>query len=167
MDFIIAFCDGASNPHSKRSGIGIVFFKPSDMFNPEDGKTLKTNVKPFHIISEEIFSNKLQTNSNKYPTNNEAEYQSLIKALEYSISNRVSKIYIYMDSKLVVEQVNGNWNINYPHLQLLKNRVDELKKNITLKLKHVKRNFNAHADKASKNPLSNNKSTYFDNWKIS
>src|SRR3954452_9501351 len=42
-------------------------------------------------------------------TNNDAEYAGLIVGLKYARHLGVQYIDIYSDSKLVVEQVNGNW----------------------------------------------------------
>ena len=42
-------------------------------------------------------------------TNNDAEYTGLIVGIKYAHHLGVRQIDIYSDSKLVVEQVNGNW----------------------------------------------------------
>ena len=42
-------------------------------------------------------------------TNNDAEYMGLIVGLKYATHLGVTQIDITSDSKLVVEQVNGNW----------------------------------------------------------
>jgi ribonuclease HI len=44
-------------------------------------------------------------------TNNDAEYMGLIVGLKYAISLGVDEIDITSDSKLVVEQVNGRWEV--------------------------------------------------------
>ena len=72
-------------------------------------------------------------------TNNEAEYDGLILALEKLPSfveeycKSKTRVMICMDSKLVVEQVNLNWKCKAEHLQPLHERVGyllaELKKN--------------------------------------
>lgn len=136
MDII--FCDGASNPHTKRAGIGCVWFNEEQFTNSKDPTTLIENSKPYKIVSEEI----------PYCTNNEAEYKSLIRALQ---ENSQANVTIFMDSKLIVNQVNGLWKINYPHLQKLNNTVKSLNKKFTLC--HVYRKYNTHADKASKDCL--------------
>lgn len=149
----VVFCDGASNPHTKRSGIGVVWFNDTQFHNPNDPTSLLPNQYPHKIISQEIFSSK------GYPTNNEAEYHSLIKALQES---KEQNIKIFMDSKLVVNQVNNLWKINYPHLLKLKKQVDTLRENTQCTIEHVLRQHNTHADKASKDCL---KKSYFDQWK--
>ena len=46
-------------------------------------------------------------------TNNDAEYMGLIVGLKYASHLGVTAIDIYSDSKLVVEQVNGNWRYRH------------------------------------------------------
>lgn len=144
---MIVYCDGASNPHSKRSGIGIVWFERDQLKDPNDGKTLLYHQTPQHIVSREI---KGSDTKYTYPTNNEAEYRALIVALEESMSMGLDEIIIYMDSNLVVNQVCDKWKINFPHLQKLKNQVDDYRNKIKFEVKHVRREYNTHADKASK-----------------
>jgi ribonuclease HI len=114
------YVDGAANMNIKRCGIGVVF---------ED-----------EIITEEI----------AYGTNNDAEYLGLICALERGIERGLAEIDVYMDSKLVVQQVKGNWRINFPHLLAHNNRVKELGKQIKFSVSHVRREFNDEADYWSK-----------------
>jgi ribonuclease HI len=47
-------------------------------------------------------------------TNNVAEYMGLIVGSKYAHHLGVEKLDIFSDSKLVVEQVNGNWRIDSP-----------------------------------------------------
>ena len=59
-------------------------------------------------------------------TNNLAEYSALGKALLYLIdSHWVGNLTMYGDSKLVVEQVNGNWQCRKDHIRRLRDRVRE------------------------------------------
>jgi len=120
------YVDGASNQHIKRSGIGIVF---------ED-----------EVLYEEI----------EYGTNNDAEYMGLIVAMERAIEKNLEYIDVYMDSKLVVEQVNGNWKINYKHLEEYNDKIKLLKLKIKIKLNHIRREFNEEADYLSKVSIDKN-----------
>lgn len=147
------FCDGASNPFLKNSGIGIVWFDLDQFDDPLDGKTLKKDQLPKFTFGEKINIQSDLCKNGMYATNNEAEYMSLIKALEISIEKEMKFVNIFMDSKLVVKQVNGEWNINFTHLQKLKNKVDELRSFINFKLNHIRREYNTHADKASKSHI--------------
>lgn len=148
---MIVFCDGASNPKTKRSGIGAVWFENLQFRDPSDGRTLLPNSVPLHELSQEIWESDTKYS---YPSNNEAEYRSLIAALEFSLEHGYKFVEIYMDSKLVVNQVNGLWKINFPHLQKLKNKVDSLRGDISFSLRHIRREYNTHADIQSKKSLT-------------
>ena len=67
------------------------------------------------------------------PTNNEMEYLALLYALDY-INNRYKKdnVTIYSDSKLMVNQINGDWQVTTEHLQPL---YDKCIKRMTDKIK--------------------------------
>ena len=76
------------------------------------------------------------------PTNNEMEYLALLYALDY-VNNRHKKdnITIYSDSKLMVNQINGDWQVTTDHLQPL---YDKCIKKMTdkIKIKWVRRDSN-------------------------
>jgi ribonuclease HI len=61
-------------------------------------------------------------------TNNVAEYQGVIFALKYLILNQVSPptINFFLDSTLVVNQLNGLWKIKDSNLRILVIKVREL-----------------------------------------
>jgi ribonuclease HI len=54
-------------------------------------------------------------------TNNVAEYEALLYALHwlerFSATTQLQKCDFFLDSKLVIEQVNGNWRVKEIHLQ--------------------------------------------------
>ena len=52
-----------------------------------------------------------------HATNNVAEYTALIIGLEEAQRHDVQDLDIRMDSKLVVEQMNGKWKIKHPNLR--------------------------------------------------
>lgn len=83
-------------------------------------------------------------------TNNEAEYQAFSFSLKwYFEQNQVySSVTWYLDSKLVVEQLNGNWKVKEPRLKTV---VDKIKINlnelcIPYKIVHIPREKNSEAD---------------------
>ena len=57
-------------------------------------------------------------------TNNVAEYVALGKALAYLVATKaaVDELSILGDSKLVIEQLKGNWQCNSPRLAELRDR---------------------------------------------
>ncbi|MFS0182725.1 bifunctional RNase H/acid phosphatase [Corynebacterium striatum] len=52
-------------------------------------------------------------------TNNVAEYHGLLRGLEAAVEMGADDVDFYMDSKLVVEQMNGRWKIKHPDMQAL------------------------------------------------
>jgi ribonuclease HI len=80
-------------------------------------------------------------------TNNIAEYQALIDGLKAVLDWKPDRLEVYLDSKLVVEQVNGNYRVKNPELQKLISRVMELKGQFPeVAIKHVEREKNRGAD---------------------
>lgn len=76
-----------------------------------------------------------ETRSFKLPlarSNNEAEYLSLIELLTSGLESFNDKIIIYMDSQLVVNQVNNRWKVNYKNLQILLDKIKSLNLNFEL-----------------------------------
>ncbi|MHA1214852.1 MAG: ribonuclease HI family protein [Candidatus Hodarchaeales archaeon] len=73
-------------------------------------------------------------------TNNEAEYQAIILALQEAIKQSIRNIEVYSDSRLVIKQLNGEFRANKRHLQLLKNKIQSLsEKFASVKFVHVPR----------------------------
>jgi ribonuclease HI len=73
-----------------------------------------------------VASGKREVGRGPAATNNVAEYHALGLALRYMLDNHETfagaAIRIHGDSKLVIEQINGTWNCNAPHLQKLRDR---------------------------------------------
>ncbi len=116
------FCDGASrsNPGDASIGVSIVL----------DGKEV-------HAISKKI----------GIATNNEAEYQALIDGLNICIDNSIKEIDVFLDSNLVVEQVNKNFKVKAGNLKVLNSKVDELIQEFNfIEINHVYREENKRAD---------------------
>ena len=81
-------------------------------------------------------------------TNNVAEYKALVAGLELAHEKGVTDIEVYMDSKLVVFQVKGEWKIKNNSLRPLAVRARHLLDRFdSWTLSHVGREENADADK--------------------
>ena len=116
------FCDGASrsNPGDASIGVSILL----------DGKEV-------HTISKKI----------GIATNNEAEYQALIDGLNYCVDNSIKQIQVFLDSNLVVEQVNKNFKVKAGNLKVLNSKVDDLIQEFNfIEINHVYREENKRAD---------------------
>jgi len=80
-------------------------------------------------------------------TNNKAEYLALICGLRKAAEWRPERLEVYMDSKLVVEQVSGRYKVRNPDLQPLhRQAVDLLRQFPRVTVGHVPRERNRGAD---------------------
>ena len=75
-------------------------------------------------------------------TNNIAEWTGFIKALETAKKLGLDKVEIQGDSRLVVNQFNGHWQIRKEHLWELFQRAKRLSKSIKLTVKWIQREKN-------------------------
>ncbi len=92
---LLIYTDGASSGNPGPSGIGIVI--------KDAGGNL---IKEYGEYAGE-------------GTNNTAEYMAVIKALEIAKELGAGKLKINSDSQLIVNQMQGNYKINEPHLKKL------------------------------------------------
>ena len=80
-------------------------------------------------------------------TNNVAEYLGLISGLEWLLENEPdSRVHVRMDSKLVVEQMSGNWKIKHPDMQQLAIRANALASQLGVSYEWIPRERNSRAD---------------------
>lgn len=120
------FTDGGSRGNPGPSGAGGVIFN----YNKE-------------IISE--ISEYLGIQTNNY-----AEYQGIILTLKKCIELNLNEslIMVFMDSLLVVNQINGKWKVKHSNLVPLHIEVKDLLKSFPrITFTHVLRHYNQHADK--------------------
>ena len=123
---VFIYTDGASRGNPGHASFGFVIFDESGKMIYEEGKYLG------------------------YQTNNVAEYQAVLNALEYVKNNldKVENINFFADSRLVVEQLSGRFKIKNQNLKIL---VDQIK-NLETKLgkvayTHIYREENKQADR--------------------
>jgi ribonuclease HI len=80
-------------------------------------------------------------------TNNRAEYEALVHALELAAEFGFDEVEIRSDSELVVKQVTGAWDTNDPDLRECRVRARELLTEFEeWSLSHVPRELNERAD---------------------
>ncbi len=80
-------------------------------------------------------------------TNNKAEYLALIEGLTAVREWGPDRLEVFLDSQLVVEQVNGNWKIKHAELQPLARHVQGLLREFpSVTVTHVRREKNKGAD---------------------
>jgi ribonuclease HI len=80
-------------------------------------------------------------------TNNVAEYRALLLGIAVAKELGADEVEFVGDSKLIVEQVKGNWKVKQEHLRPLHTKArDALRDLPKWSIRHVKRDENAHAD---------------------
>ncbi|HVM33221.1 MAG TPA: ribonuclease HI family protein [bacterium] len=118
------YTDGASRGNPGPSGIGAVIF---------DAKG-----KVVHEIAEYIGE----------VTNNVAEYQALIAALDYCVKHKLSPVEILADSQLLIKQLAGEYRVKHENIIPLYRKVQGLLSHLEVAgYKHVYREDNKHADR--------------------
>ncbi len=116
------YCDGASRSNPGEASIGVSIIKES---------------KEIESIAQKI----------GIATNNVAEYESLKAALIYCVENNVEEVSIFLDSLLVVQQVNEKFKVKSDNLkELYKQCKDLMNKINNLEIHHVRRELNKRAD---------------------
>jgi ribonuclease HI len=116
--------DGGARGNPGPAGIGVVL-------KDEDG-----------IVLDEIAQPLGQT------TNNVAEYEALIAGLKLALNHGVTELEIYVDSELVVSQLEGKWKIKNERLRGLAVTARALLGRFEVAtIGHVRRSQNTHADR--------------------
>lgn len=117
------FTDGAARGNPGAAGLGVVI---------EDDQGLRLRGLTRYI---------------GIATNNQAEYRALIEGLEALRDWKPERVEIYLDSRLVVEQVKGNFKVKNADLRPLHRRAQELLRSLPVaKIEHVEREKNRGAD---------------------
>ncbi|MCV7098978.1 bifunctional RNase H/acid phosphatase [Mycobacterium palustre] len=81
-------------------------------------------------------------------TNNVAEYRALIAGLEDALRMDATEADVFMDSKLVVEQMSGRWKVKHPDLIELNAQARKLASRFDrIRYAWVPRAQNSHADR--------------------
>tara|TARA_Y200000002_G_scaffold108179_1_gene88487 strand:+ start:1339 stop:1731 length:393 start_codon:yes stop_codon:yes gene_type:complete len=123
------YCDGASRSNPGEASVGISILK-----DKEEIDTIKKRIG--------------------IATNNVAEYLGLIEALKYCVEKNIMEVDIYLDSLLVVQQVNLEYKVKSKKLQEHYNQaLDLINKINNVKITHVRREFNKRADQLANQAL--------------
>ncbi len=119
----LIYTDGASRGNPGPASIGAVIYD-------EAGREVQT-------ISDRIGR----------ATNNEAEYQAAIAALEAAVALGLENVELRMDSELIVRQLAGRYRVRHPRLKLLFERLMDLRRGfVAFRARHVPREQNRRAD---------------------
>jgi ribonuclease HI len=80
-------------------------------------------------------------------TNNQAEYRALLAGLELALKHGITSIHCYLDSELVVKQIQGLYKVKEVSLKPLADEVRILRSKFSsFSIEHVARKYNARAD---------------------
>jgi ribonuclease HI len=121
--YLVAFSDGGARGNPGPSGYGVVI-------QDENGKKVAA-------LSEYL----------GHQTNNFAEYQGLIAALEYAVANGHKALKVISDSELLVRQIKGIYKVKNAALKDLHARAKELIAKLDwFSIGHVLRGHNEEAD---------------------
>lgn len=127
MNKTIIHTDGGSRGNPGNAGIGVVIEIRDD----------KDNVVKKFVHKEYI----------GIATNNIAEYSAIFWALSYCKENKFDNLECYLDSELVVKQLNGEYKVKDQELGKFFIKIYNLRQGFKLcKFIHVKREFNGEAD---------------------
>lgn len=89
-----------------------------------------------------------------HQTNNVAEYQGLIAALEYAVEHAPRALKVISDSELLVKQIRGEYKVKNPTLQDLHARAKQLIRQLEwFSIQHVLRGHNAEADRLANDAM--------------
>jgi ribonuclease HI len=122
--YLVAFSDGGARGNPGPSGYGVVI-------QDETGRKVAA-------LSEYL----------GHQTNNFAEYQGLIAALEYAVANGHKALKVISDSELLVRQIKGIYKVKNAALQDLHGRAKELIAQLAwFSIGHVLRGHNEEADR--------------------
>lgn len=89
-----------------------------------------------------------------HTTNNVAEYQALLAALDYARQRRFRRIRIHTDSELMKRQIDGDYQVKSPDLLPLHRRaLQSIAGFETFSIVHIPRERNAEADRLANEAL--------------
>ncbi|UQV53591.1 bifunctional RNase H/acid phosphatase [Corynebacterium pseudodiphtheriticum] len=125
---LIIYADGGSRGNPGIAGSGTVVYAA-------DGTTVLREI--VYVVG-------------KKASNNVAEYHGLLRGLEAAVELGADDVDFYMDSRLVVEQMNGRWKIKHPDMKQLGLQAQKLMQQLgAVHLSWVRRNDNKVADALS------------------
>lgn len=124
MKKLIIYTDGGARGNPGPAAAGVVFFNNKQEKVAEFSKFLG------------------------HATNNQAEYKSLILALEKAKTYKPKEIEVFLDSELIVKQLSGHYRVKNKDLQPLYQQVLELSQKFNkISFKHTLRGGNKLADR--------------------
>jgi probable phosphoglycerate mutase len=81
-----------------------------------------------------------------HATHNVAEYKAVLMAVRFAVEAGAQSLHVRTDSRLVVNQINGQFRVTKPHLAALLEEVREAVKPLDFQIEWISRNGNTAAD---------------------
>ena len=120
---LIIYCDGGSRGNPGPAGLGAVIY--------DKDKNKLFEISEFLGVS----------------TNNQAEYKGVLKAIEKAKEMKAKELTFYLDSELIVKQMNGQYRVKnkdlLPIYMEIRKYILEFEK---VEFNHVRREYNKEAD---------------------
>jgi ribonuclease HI len=92
-------------------------------------------------------------------TNNFAEYQALLAALDYALGHNLRYVRVFTDSELMARQLTGQYRVKSPDLKPLHEQARQLIARLeSFSIQHVPREQNREADRLANRALDGAKS---------
>ncbi len=128
---LIIHTDGGARGNPGPAGIGVVI-------EDEKGKILEEHAKYLGTT-----------------TNNQAEYKAVILGLERAVALGATSVEVVSDSELLIRQANGEYKVKNPQLavRFLEMKNLETRLGGHVRYRHVRREYNKHADKLSNDAM--------------
>ena len=135
-DYYVGYFDGLCEPENPKGNIGFGAF----ILNPERKRIFEVSK---YVPAKEL---------NYLTSNNVAEYMSIIAIFEYLIKNGLQKekVIICGDSKLVINQMRGEWKCSGGVYEPYYRKAFEMRKEFTnIRFEWIPREQNSIADELS------------------
>ena len=134
------FADGACRGNPGHSSFGVVGFSPEELA----ASLPKPGSRPIFCSAGYI----------GIKTNNEAEYLSLISALGACLERKIPSCSVFMDSQLVICQMQGKYKVSKANLRKLFTKAKELERRMDQVIyTHIPREKNLLADQLANDTL--------------
>lgn len=135
---ISVFTDGASRGNPGAASIGVIAYQIDNQHVTADTPTVFEHSQAIGTA-----------------TNNEAEWRALLKGLQICLEKNIFSPNFYLDSELVVKQLNGIYKVKKVELKKFYQEAKVLNEKVLAKFFHVRREYNSAADALANAALDN------------
>lgn len=145
LEELMVFVSGTANSYNTKMGIGCIIYNQGEFIN---------------CISKKVDGGYI----------NKAKYMAIIEGIELALKYKPKHIELFLDTKIIINQVEKLWKINNNELLELKNEIDRLKDGVDISVKWVARTSNQAADHLAAAAINYNQGIFTDgflqNWEM-